>query len=149
MTSERAAWAQEAHRRLASAGYRSGEARSAVIDALAQAGGCVGAQELADRLRDAGRRVGTASVYRTLGVLGELELVRGRDVGEGVARYELVLPSGHHHHHVVCERCGATAAFEDDELEAAIDRAARRAPYAVRDHEVVLRGLCPACASKA
>ena len=139
-------WAVEAHRRLAEAGYRAGGARSAVIDALARTGGCVGAQELSDRLRESGRSAGTASVYRTLGVLSELRLVRGRDVGEGVARYELVLPSGDHHHHVVCDRCGATEPFEDPELERAIHRAGEKAAFRVQDHDVVLHGLCPDCA---
>ncbi len=138
-------WAEEAHRRLADAGYRAGGARSAVIDVLAETGGCVGAQELGDQLRAAGRPAGTASIYRTLAVLGDLHLVRGRDMGEGVARYELVLPSGEHHHHVVCDRCGATEAFEDPELERAIARVAERASYRVRDHDVVLHGLCPQC----
>ena len=138
-------WAEEAHRRLAAAGYRAGGARSAVIDALAETGGCVGAQELCDHLRAAGRPAGTASVYRALGVLGDLRLVRGRDMGEGVARYELVLPSGEHHHHVVCDSCGATEAFHDEELERAIHHAAQRASYRVQDHDIVLHGLCPAC----
>lgn len=141
-------WAAEARRRLAEAGYRSGGARSAVIDALAATGGCCGAQELCDHLRSSGRSAGTASVYRALGVLGDLGLVRGRDVGEGLARYELVLPSGEHHHHVVCDRCGATEPFEDPELEQAIHRAGERATFRVQDHDVVLHGLCPDCAEQ-
>jgi Fur family ferric uptake transcriptional regulator len=138
-------WAEEAHRRLATAGHRAGGARSAVIDVLEATGGCVAAHEIAERLTADGRRVGTASVYRALGALTEVGALRGRDVGEGVVRYELVLPGGEHHHHLVCDRCGATEPFHDDALERAIERVAARATYAVADHDVVLRGTCPRC----
>ncbi len=140
-----AAWAQEAHRRLTAGGHRPGGARDAVIEVLAAEGGCLAAHEIADHLGRAGRRIGTASIYRALAALTELRLLRGRDVGQGVVRYELVLPSGEHHHHLVCDRCGATEAFADARLESAIDRVAREARYAIEDHDVVLHGLCPRC----
>jgi Fur family ferric uptake transcriptional regulator len=138
-------WAQEAHARLAAAGHRTGGARAAVIDALDATGGCLSAHEIGDHLVGEGRRVGTASIYRALATLTEVGALRGRDVGEGVVRYELVHPSGEHHHHMVCDRCGATEPFEDPALERAIARLAARAPYVVADHDVVLRGTCPRC----
>ena len=46
-----AAWAERAHGELAARGYRSGGARSAVIDRLAGDGGCRTAAELARELR--------------------------------------------------------------------------------------------------
>jgi Fur family ferric uptake transcriptional regulator len=140
-----AGWAEDAHRRLADAGHRAGGARATVIAELAACGGCCSAQELADRLREQGRTVGTASVYRALNALVEVRALRGTDVGEGVVRYELVLPHGDHHHHLVCDRCGRTEAFEDPELEAAIERVAHASPFRVEDHDIVLRGRCPRC----
>jgi Fur family ferric uptake transcriptional regulator len=68
-------------------------------------------------------------------------------VGEAVARYEPVHPGGEHHHHLVCDRCGTTKAFEDPELERAIERLAGRVDYSVGEHDVTLRGTCPACSN--
>jgi Fur family ferric uptake transcriptional regulator len=86
-----------------------------------------------------------ASIYRTLELLDRLQLARRVDTAEDVARYEPVDPSGEHHHHLVCERCGEVSAFEDHELELAIERLAGRVNYAVDAHDVTLRGECPAC----
>jgi Fur family ferric uptake transcriptional regulator len=67
------------------------------------------------------------------------------DAAEGVARYEPIDPSGDHHHHIVCERCGQVTAFEDRELEAAIEQLSRRVEYSIDAHDVTLRGECPVC----
>jgi Fur family transcriptional regulator, ferric uptake regulator len=89
--------------------------------------------------------VGVASIYRTLELLDKLRLARRVDAAEGVARYEPIDPSGEHHHHMVCGRCGEVRAFEDSELERAIERLATRVDYVVDTHDVTLRGECPAC----
>jgi Fur family transcriptional regulator, ferric uptake regulator len=86
-----------------------------------------------------------ASIYRTLELLDRLQLARRVDMAEGVARYEPVDPSGQHHHHLVCERCGEVSAFEDRDLERAIERLAGRVDYEIDAHDVTLRGECPAC----
>jgi len=138
-------WASHAEAELARAGHRAGAARAAVVGLLAKQDCCLSAKEITDRLRDEGNEVGIASVYRALEVLDELRLVQRLDAGEGVVRYEPAHPSGDHHHHVVCENCGRVDAFEDPELEAAIDAAATRLPHRVTGHDVVLRGRCPRC----
>jgi Fur family ferric uptake transcriptional regulator len=143
-----AAWAERARRELAARGHRSGEARSAVIDALAEHEGCCTVAELTDRMREAGAGVGTASVYRALGALQEADLVHALDLGEGERRYELVHADGEHHHHVVCDVCGATTAFHDDTLEHSIADLARRLDWQVEAHDVVLHGRCARCAAR-
>lgn len=107
------------------------------------------AREISDALRDEGRDVGAATVYRALELLHGLGLLKRLDVGDGPALYEPADPSGQHHHHVVCERCGRVGAFEDEQLERAIVRLARRLDYCVGGHEVVLRGACPTCSDAA
>lgn len=138
-------WVDHAQRTLEDAGYRQSTPRAAVMGALADIGCSVTAQEIADRLRDRGEAVGVASIYRALQLLDELRLVRRVDVGEAVARYEPVSPDGEHHHHLLCEGCGEVRAFEDPELERAIERLSGRVEYAIDAHEVTLRGRCPAC----
>jgi Fur family ferric uptake transcriptional regulator len=137
-------WLEHAGTELQIAGHRAGGARWAVLEALDRESCCLTAQEIFDNLRSRGRKVGIASVYRTLELLSKLNLVRRVDIG-AAACYEPAHPGGQHHHHVVCERCGKVAAFEDPELEDAIDRLGRRLKYKVGVHEVVLRGACPEC----
>jgi Fur family ferric uptake transcriptional regulator len=138
-------WEQHARRALADSGHRSGGAREAVVELLAEQRCCVSAQEIHDSLRDRRRSAGLASIYRALDVLAQLRLVHRVDV-DGVARYEPALPSGEHHHHAVCDACGRRDAFADAELERLIDALGGRLGYAVDGHDIVLRGRCPQCA---
>ena len=142
-------WTEHALTTLDREGYRAGAARRTVVELLGRQHCCLTAKEITAALRDEGREVGLASVYRALEVLDQLKLVQRLDAGEGVVRYEPVHESGHHHHHIVCEGCGGVAAYEDDELEAAIGRLAERLSWAVDSHDVVLRGTCPGCAAAA
>ena len=137
-------WVDHAFVVLSEHGHRAGGARTAVVEALGRRGGCVDADELVDVLRRGGRRIGVASVYRALALLAELGVLQ-RVPMAGSARYELVGPGGDHHHHLVCDDCGATAAFEDQALERAIGRLSRRTAYAVQAHDVTLHGTCPDC----
>lgn len=141
-------WIERAHEDMRGEGHRSGGARGAVVELLARQDCCLSAQEIADELRASGAGVGIASVYRALDLLDGMGLVQRVDTGGGAMKYEAVIPGGHHHHHVVCERCGRVAAFEDERLEEAIDRLARRLRHEVSGHEVMIRGACPRCAGR-
>jgi Fe2+ or Zn2+ uptake regulation protein len=138
-------WVGHARHTLERDGYRLSAPRSAVVETLATLGCSVTAKEIADRLHERGEDVGVASIYRTLDLLDRLRLARRVDAAEGVARYEPIDPSGEHHHHLVCERCGEVVAFEDRDLERAIDRLSHRVDYAIDAHDVTLRGKCPSC----
>jgi Fur family ferric uptake transcriptional regulator len=142
---EREAWRARVADVLGREGHRAGGARRAVVDLLAKEGGCVDADAVTERLRERGEKVGTASVYRALGLLTELGLLQRVSLPEGPARFELVLPGGHHHHHLVCERCGRTSPFHDEGLERAIDAAGKRSSFEVSSHEITLRGECGRC----
>src|SRR5215216_7121740 len=140
-------WIGHAHATLERDGYRLSAPRSAVVETLATLACSVTAKEIADRLSERGEDVGVASIYRTLELLDRLRLARRVDAAEGVARYEPIDPSGEHHHHLVCEHCGEVTAFEDRELERAIEQLSRRVDYAIDAHDVTLRGECPGCRS--
>lgn len=139
-------WVESARSRLAGRGYRAGGARTAVIELLGAEGGCCNADDLAQELRGGGRSVGTASVYRALGLLAELGLVQKVAVAGAPTRFELILPGGEHHHHAVCERCGKTESFSDEKLEAVMEEISERSPFRIESHDVTLHGTCDACA---
>jgi Fur family ferric uptake transcriptional regulator len=142
----RTAWEEHTLLALRRAGLRSGGARRAVVAHLGRQECCVSAQEIFDGLRaEGGRHVGIASVYRALDTLSALGLVQRLELGGAATRYEPAQPSGDHHHHLVCQDCGEVRPFLDVRLEAALDGAAERSAFSVDEHDVVLRGRCPAC----
>ena len=136
-------WADHADAVLNEAGHRRGGAREAVVDALSDHDCCLTAQELHDRLRESGRKVGPASIYRVLDLLVEKGLVERIDTGPGSARFEARQASGEHHHHLVCDDCGKVEAFADDALERAIHAVQER--EGAHAHHILLRGACADC----
>jgi Fur family ferric uptake transcriptional regulator len=140
------AWGAQALGGLRAAGYRSGGARTAVVEYLAGQDCCRSAQDVFDGIRTSGGRVGIASVYRVLETLSEHRFLQRVEIGDGVTRFEPVLPDGeHHHHHLVCDDCGRVEPFEDPTLERALVRVAGRHGYAMAAHDVVLHGACADC----
>jgi Fur family ferric uptake transcriptional regulator len=144
-TSTAPSWPEHALTALAEAGYRSSAPREEVIATLAELRCSVTAREIADLLRERGRGVGLASIYRALDLLDRHGLVQRFDVGEGVGRYEPALPGGHHHHHLVCDSCGTVEPFEDDALEEAIHGLSGKTAFSVAAHDVTLHGECSSC----
>jgi Fur family transcriptional regulator, ferric uptake regulator len=142
-------WAQRTLESIRSKGHREGGARRAVIELLGRQHCCLTAQEIFDQLRAEGRRVGIASVYRTLDTLTRDGFLQRIDIGAGTSRFEPIHSDGQHHHHLVCDDCGKVEAFADDELEHALHKVESRTGYSVAGHDVVLRGSCIDCASAA
>jgi Fur family ferric uptake transcriptional regulator len=138
-------WTETTLASLHAKGHRNSGARRAVVELLGRQHCCLTAQEIFDRLRDDGRRVGIASVYRTLEHLSREGYVQRIDIGAGTTRFEPIQADGDHHHHLVCDDCGKVEAFADDELERALRRVERRTGYSVAGHDVVLRGACDDC----
>ena len=143
------AWAETTSAALRSRGHRSGGARKAVIELLGRQHCCLTAQEVFDQLRGEGRRVGIASIYRTLEQLTRDGFVQRIDIGAGTSRFEPIQEGGEHHHHLVCDDCGKVEAFGDDELERTLRKVEGRTGYSVAGHDVVLRGACQDCAPSA
>lgn len=135
-------WANHAQEVLSTAGLRRGGARTAVIDLLDRQRCALSAYDVEELL---GGKVARASVYRILEQLARHRLVTRIEVGQGVARYEAIRPNGHHHHHLVCDSCGDVEPFEDVDLERSIAKVAKKVPFAVAEHEVVLHGACEDC----
>ncbi len=94
----------------------------------------------------AGRLPGVSlpTVYATLELLEEMGLVRRVATESGTAVYD---PRTDVHHHLVCRRCGAIADVDGDVDHDALLRAARGAGFAPDAAQVVIRGLCAACAA--
>ena len=87
-----------------------------------------------------------ATVYRSLHLLEEMRMVKRFDLGDGIARYELLAEGDDgHHHHLVCTRCTAVIEIEDcfpRELEQNI---ASRNGFTAITHKLEFFGICPRC----
>ena len=138
-------WTSQTLEELQRAGYRSGGARRSVIQLLGRQECCLTAQEIFDGLREEGRGVGIASVYRILDLLADQGFVQRVEIGDAITRFEPAYAGGDHHHHLVCNSCGKVEAFEDEGLEHALRQVERKTGYTTAGHDVLLRGDCQDC----
>jgi Fur family transcriptional regulator, ferric uptake regulator len=122
-------------------GLNTTQQRELIVDYFFRSHDHVSIDELLARVRKRNKRVGYATVYRTLKLLVDAGLATQRQFGDGQARFEI---AGEHHDHLICTKCGLILEFEDDEIEALQDRIAERlGGFEVVRHKHELYGICP------
>jgi Fur family ferric uptake transcriptional regulator len=125
-------------------GRRPTRQRAAVAAVLADVDEFRSAQELHALLRDAGEKVGLATVYRTLQTMaadGSIDMLR---TAEGEAVYRAC--STGHHHHLVCRDCGKTVEVEGPAVERWANRISEDHGFSDVQHTLEIFGTCAACA---
>ncbi len=99
--------------------------------------------QLIDNLKDAGKSVSRATVYRTLTKLVDAGLLRRIEVGtRTVYDHDYGYPA---HDHLVCESCGAMIEFHDDGLDDVLKRVASDHGFQPAGRTLVVRGTCGEC----
>lgn len=104
----------------------------------------VGAYELLDRLRDAGIKAAPPTVYRALEFLLGHGLIHRI---ESLNAYTGCTSPGtpHHGQFLVCSQCQRVAELDESDIDAQLDRSARKLGFQVERQTVEICGLCPAC----
>jgi Fur family ferric uptake transcriptional regulator len=101
------------------------------------------AQEVFERARDRLPGLNVATVYRTLEMLHEAELVDLMAYGTEV-RFSLRDPK-HRHCHLVCRNCDRVLDLELDEIERLAKRLKTETGFAMDVDHLTLSGLCKRC----
>ena len=116
-------------------GYKATPQRIAVLRALVEE-----QHQSLEEIHARCPEVGLVTVYRTLDLLGNLNIVRRLDLGDG-ARFEL---AENHHHHMICESCGDISEFEECPLDPEL-LPPGSTDFEVRAHSLEVYGRCGAC----
>jgi Fur family ferric uptake transcriptional regulator len=124
---------------LQSQGLNTTQQRDAIVEQFLRSRDHVSIDELLAKVRKRNRRIGYATVYRTLKLLVDSGLANKRQFGDGQTRYEV---AGEHHDHLICTECGKILEFEDEEIERLQERIAARLGFSVTGHRHELYGLC-------
>jgi Fur family transcriptional regulator, ferric uptake regulator len=86
------------------------------------------------------------TVYRSMGLLESLGMVKRFDLGDGVARFELLAEGDDgHHHHLVCTGCTAVIEIEQCSIRRREQQIAARHGFKAVTHKLEFFGLCPEC----
>lgn len=111
------------------------------------------AEDIYELVREDYPEIGLATIYRTVQLLLEMQLVGRISLDDGCACYEIGEfydgEERHHHHHLVCRTCGQVIPFKDDLLDELESRIEKEMGFHVLDHELKFYGQCQECLKKA
>lgn len=129
--------------RLRGLGRRLTRQRYLVVEALLAGERPQSAEGIYQRCREKDRGISYPTIYRTLEMLVEAEVVRKLHFGGSKYWYEAAWQR-EHHHHLVCLECGAKEPIMVCPREL-IAREAQRNQFKVLDHQFEILGICKDC----
>ena len=94
------------------------------------------AEDIYNKIREAGDEVGLATVYRVLTQFESAGILMKQNFEDNYSVYELV--SDDHHDHMVCIDSGTVIEFKNDLIEEEQEKIAREHGYKIVDHKLVL-----------
>ncbi len=122
-------------------GQRQTPERFAVLAEIYATGDHVDADELYIRLKQKGMRVSRATVYNTLELLLECDLVVRHQFGKNQAKYERAY-SYWQHDHLICMDCNELFEFCDPRLQSIQEMVAEIYQFEIKNHALNMYGRC-------
>ena len=118
--------------------------RLMLLEELFNSTGHLDADSLLFQLRNQGKRVSRATIYRTLDLLVQCGLARKSRLGREHYVYERVTP-GKRHDHMVCTGCGRIIEFYDSELDERQRQVCLEHHFRPTFYCLQIQGLCAEC----
>jgi Fur family transcriptional regulator, ferric uptake regulator len=134
------------HALLRAKGYRLTPQRQHVLEAVAQLGHGT-PEQILDAVQRTAAGVNASTVYRTLDLLEELELVGHTHLGHGPPTF--FVAGGEEHLHLVCRDCGAIQECRVELVHSLVQRLATERGFVLDVGHVALFGRCSECADRA
>jgi len=91
-------------------------------------------------------KTGIATVYRTLALLEDSNVVTSLSFGAQGKKYEL--GAKEHHDHLICTKCGKITEFVDAEIEKRQHSITDELNFKMIDHSMQIYGICAECQAK-
>ncbi len=91
-------------------------------------------------------KLGIATIYRTLTLLEDANIVSSISFGTQGKKYEFGLKE--HHDHLVCLKCGKIEEFLDDTIEKQQEAIAKKFNFKMTNHVMKIIGICKDCQKK-
>jgi Fe2+ or Zn2+ uptake regulation protein len=128
--------------RLRDAGYKITPPRLAVLEVIEQEGEHLDPAQILRRAQSIHPAIGRATVYRTLELLTQLNIVRPIYVGEHGPTY---IRAEGGHHHLVCSTCGIVIDFDQCMAGDMMRDLTDRFGFQIQSHLLEFYGVCANC----
>ncbi|NBR78769.1 MAG: transcriptional repressor [Alphaproteobacteria bacterium] len=121
------------------AGMRMTEQRRVIAGVLSRAEDHPDVEEVHRRAAEIDAGISIATVYRTVRLFEEANILTRHDFGDGRSRYEPIAEE--HHDHLIDIQTGRVIEFTNDEIERLQTEVARKLGYRLVDHRLELYGV--------
>ncbi len=121
-------------------GLKMTEPRRIICRVLSEAHDHPDVEEIYRRASAIDPKIGIATVYRTMRLYEEANIINRREFGDGRARYEEAREESSHHHHLIDVKTGKVIEFQNDELEKLKKKIALELGYNLIDDRLELYG---------
>lgn len=135
---------EEWQAKLRAQGYRLTPQRELVLRAVEELGHAT-PDEVLTEVRRESSAVNISTVYRTLELLEELDLVRHAHITDRAPTYHSTATPPHVH--IVCRSCGAVDELPTTTVQPLVDRLAEERGFATDVGHLTIFGTCASCAS--
>ncbi|WP_445679714.1 Fur family transcriptional regulator [Radicibacter daui] len=119
-------------------GLKMTEQRRVISRVLTESSDHPDVEQVYRRAQSVDPNISLATVYRTMKLFEDLEVIERLDFGDGRARYEESRQE--HHHHMIDLDSGDVVEFTNDELELLKERIARELGFELVSHRLELYG---------
>jgi Fur family ferric uptake transcriptional regulator len=126
-------------------GMRMTPQRQLVLDAVQELQHAT-PERICEHVQRVAPAVNITTIYRTLDLLEDLDLVRHTHLGHGAPSYST---QAHEHVHLVCHRCGDVNEAPPEELTDLIERLHQRFGFGLDASHLALSGRCRRCTQQA
>lgn len=126
-------------------GFKVTPQRLAIYNTLVATKSHPSAEMIYNELQPLYPTMSLATVYKTIEILKELNMVQVLNVGEDSFRYDAVTTN---HPHIRCMVCNRVDDLEGVDSSDFIEKAASKTPYTIQGQQFYFYGTCPACQAK-
>ena len=128
-------------------GHRKTPERFAILEEIYSHNDHLDVDTICELMKNKQYSVSKATIYNTIELLLECNLVIKHQFGSNVARFEKSM-SCMQHDHLICNMCGSVSEFCDPRIQDIQDMVSNIMEFDITSHSLYFYGVCKSCKQK-
>lgn len=141
---------EDINNKLKRSGYRLTPQRQVTVETLIENNNeLLTAEEIFIKVKNRNPSIGLATVYRTLDMLQELDIVKKIPYRDGMSRFDLVKSSNEYQtFYLLCQNCGKIEEIQEPILTDTEKRIEQEYRFKIMTRQLTFHGICQKCLKK-